>query len=384
MNDLNDALKALERIKEVISAAVTNNLEQLSLGIITSTQQRVKHRELEFMLHDYDVIKQVLDRMIETPPQGWKLVPIEVVNLYDFMLITFVPMTPQQDQIRIYLNKAKNAMKAAPTPSTTDEGTLDQLGVVSRAFEKLEKIKAENEEMKAKLDKAAKWQQIKNAPMDRPFIGYSQTLGVRNNVYWNTNSIFSKKFPETEVIGYFEFMGKKICNVTKDNFEAVQILIEATKSMLSPSSKQECDISHDRRVTELLEANNVQVQLRRDAQAEVKSLKNALYDVLKAIIIPDNGVTDTIWISDCCPIGDFIMGFLDEDIDLDELQNAPYRCKQTYEMFPPPIIDGLEEAINNLRIAQSKGLVHPVETSSEGKIFYKAAQAYFKIQKEKS
>ena len=47
---------------------------------------------------------------------------------------------------------------------------------------------------------------------------------------------------------------------------------------------------------------------------------------------------DTIWVGQT-PIGDFIMGALNEDIDLDELQNAPYRCKQTKEMFAQPAVD---------------------------------------------
>jgi len=43
-------------------------------------------------------------------------VPIEVLNLYDFMCMTFAPITSQQEQIKISLNKAKAAMiKAAQT-----------------------------------------------------------------------------------------------------------------------------------------------------------------------------------------------------------------------------------------------------------------------------
>ena len=45
---------------------------------------------------------------------------------------------------------------------------------------------------------------------------------------------------------------------------------------------------------------------------------------------------DTIWVGEKgiigSPIGDFIMCALDEEIDLDDLQNSPYRCKLTKEM----------------------------------------------------
>lgn len=44
---------------------------------------------------------------------GWKLVPIEVVGLYNFMCAAFVPMTPQQEQIAVQLELAKRAMLAA-------------------------------------------------------------------------------------------------------------------------------------------------------------------------------------------------------------------------------------------------------------------------------
>jgi uncharacterized CHY-type Zn-finger protein len=85
-----------------------------------------------------------------------------------------------------------------------------------------------------------------------------------------------------------------------------------------------------------------------ELKEDVKSLKNALHDVLKAVITSDNGVTDTIWVSDCVPIGDFIMGFFDEEIDLDELQNSPYRCKKTLEMFPEK--ENISNAWNLIKI----------------------------------
>lgn len=69
---------------------------------------------------------------------------------------------------------------------------------------------------------------------------------------------------------------------------------------------------------------------------DVEGLKNALRDVLAAIVKDRKAVQDTIWVGDgaaATPIGDFIMCALDEDIDLDELQNSPYRCNKTHEMF---------------------------------------------------
>ena len=44
---------------------------------------------------------------------GRKLVPIEVVGLYNFMCAAFVPMTPQQEQIAVQLELAKQAMLTA-------------------------------------------------------------------------------------------------------------------------------------------------------------------------------------------------------------------------------------------------------------------------------
>jgi len=168
-----------------------------------------------------------------------------------------------------------------------------------------------------------------------------------NAILYHAHGVFF----ETEKIGHFEFMGIKICDVTKENFEAVSILKEATQSMLSPSAEKD---------------------------AEIKSLKNALHDVLKAIIKPDNGVEDTIWVHDCSPIGDFIMGFLDEDIDLDALQNAPYRCKQTAEMFSQPIIEGLEIALDCKNIQALDDGKYEV-----GIEVVNAAQAYLEIQQRK-
>ena len=77
--------------------------------------------------HDtYEQAKAKLDNLIgfhtdvATDPAvngGWKLVPIEVVGLYNFMCAAFVPMTPQQEQIAVQLERAKRAMLAAAPES---------------------------------------------------------------------------------------------------------------------------------------------------------------------------------------------------------------------------------------------------------------------------
>ena len=53
-------------------------------------------------------------------PEGWKLVPVEIVDLYSFMCSAFTPMTPQQGQIAIQLDLAKRAML------TSSLGLVDQ------------------------------------------------------------------------------------------------------------------------------------------------------------------------------------------------------------------------------------------------------------------
>lgn len=73
-------------------------------------------------------------------------------------------------------------------------------------------------------------------------------------------------------------------------------------------------------------------------------LKDALRDVLKAICTDRHAVQDTLWVNGT-PVGDFIMCALDEDIDLDELQNAPYRCKKTGEMFKDELLEALLTAL---------------------------------------
>ena len=61
-------------------------------------------------------------------PEGWKLAPIEVVDLYSFMCSAFTPMTPQQDQIAIQLDLAKRAML------TSSLGLVDQAMTRSAAI----------------------------------------------------------------------------------------------------------------------------------------------------------------------------------------------------------------------------------------------------------
>jgi hypothetical protein len=65
---------------------------------------------------------------------------------------------------------------------------------------------------------------------------------------------------------------------------------------------------------------------------EIANLKNALRDVLKAIISDRHAVQDTLWVNGS-PVGDFIGCTLNEEIDLDDLQTAPYRCKKTNDIF---------------------------------------------------
>ena len=45
-------------------------------------------------------------------PEGMKLVPVEVLNLYNFMASCFVPMTSQQEQIALSLVLANNTLLA--------------------------------------------------------------------------------------------------------------------------------------------------------------------------------------------------------------------------------------------------------------------------------
>ena len=61
-------------------------------------------------------------------PEGWKAVPVEIVDLYSFMCSAFTPMTPQQDQIAIQLDLAKRAM------ITSSLGLVDQAMTRSAAI----------------------------------------------------------------------------------------------------------------------------------------------------------------------------------------------------------------------------------------------------------
>ncbi|PWB21366.1 hypothetical protein [Comamonas sp. JNW] len=67
----------------------------------------------------------------QAAPDGWRLVPVEVVNLYDFMCLAFVPMTGQHEQIAISLKLAKAAMlSAAPPPPEREPLTQEQKDAV--------------------------------------------------------------------------------------------------------------------------------------------------------------------------------------------------------------------------------------------------------------
>ena len=78
----------------------------------------------------------------------------------------------------------------------------------------------------------------------------------------------------------------------------------------------------------------------------IKELKNAMLDILKAVITKDNGVVDTIWVDEV-PIGDFIGGFFDEELDHDELQMSPYRCKKIEDMFETGLLEKFEKIFKN-------------------------------------
>lgn len=104
----------------------------------------------------------------------------------------------------------------------------------------------------------------------------------------------------------------------------------------------------------MIEIWNTRAAITPQPVAEVEGLKNALRDVLKAIVSDRHAVQDTIWVNGT-PIGDFIQCDLDEEIDLDELQNAPYRCKKTGDMLaaalqqPAQGVD-LDDLANFIRI----------------------------------
>ena len=72
-----------------------------------------KGRHMLGIVGTYGVDGYVPAQPAPSVPEGWKLVPIEVVGLYNFMCAAFVPMTPQQEQIAVQLELAKRAMLAA-------------------------------------------------------------------------------------------------------------------------------------------------------------------------------------------------------------------------------------------------------------------------------
>lgn len=67
------------------------------------------------LMEIHEVRRQLADALAEIDrlkavPAGFVVVPAEVLDLYRFMATAFVPMTSQQDQIAISLQKAKAAI----------------------------------------------------------------------------------------------------------------------------------------------------------------------------------------------------------------------------------------------------------------------------------
>lgn len=71
----------------------------------------------------------------------------------------------------------------------------------------------------------------------------------------------AQKNEAEEVIGCFEFMGIKICDITSENFQAVSILKDAVDQLLSPNQKKsEPDVNEEllrvlKKAKELLNGN---------------------------------------------------------------------------------------------------------------------------------
>lgn len=92
---------------------------------------------------------------------------------------------------------------------------------------------------------------------------------------------------------------------------------------------------------------------------KVCKLHDTLRDVLKAVVSPENAdaVKDTIWVNGT-PIGDFIGGAIDEEVDVDALQTSPYRCKKTAELFPNVDLKMVREELENAAISFGDSFKH--------------------------
>lgn len=66
-------------------------------------------------------------------PQGWQLVPNEVIALYNFMDATFVPLSGQQEQIKVSLDYARKTMLAAPPPPQLSNISAEVMAFLSGA-----------------------------------------------------------------------------------------------------------------------------------------------------------------------------------------------------------------------------------------------------------
>lgn len=70
----------------------------------------------------------------EPIPAGYQLVPVEVVNLFNFMDTSFVAMTSQQEQIKISLDIARKAMLAAAPAQAGAQPAPDGYALISIAM----------------------------------------------------------------------------------------------------------------------------------------------------------------------------------------------------------------------------------------------------------
>ncbi len=62
------------------------------------------------------------------------------------------------------------------------------------------------------------------------------------------------------------------------------------------------------------------------------ALRDALLDVLKAIVTDRHAVQDTLFVNGT-PVGDFVACVLNEDINFEGLHFTPYKCKGTPDIF---------------------------------------------------
>lgn len=104
-------------INELREAIQTFGSQAINEGDLNELLDRLEAAEKE---RDALRAENVGSQPAPSIPEGWKLVPVEVVDLYSFMCSAFTHMTPQQGQIAIQLDLAKRAML------TSSLGLVDQ------------------------------------------------------------------------------------------------------------------------------------------------------------------------------------------------------------------------------------------------------------------